>query len=157
MLRTTKNEDELKIKNVICFYVGDTEPILSAEEIKKKKEEDWTYQDYLTISCAEHKYNLVWLNKRYVQYSYEEGVININDETTDVHISLNKDNVKNTIIFQGQANDAVGVNYEGLMRAFEYMEFYMINTFDEIRMASDKMLSANLLSSSSVLFLGPFK
>ena len=150
MLRTTKNEDELKIKNVICFYVGETEPILSADEIKKKKEEDWTYQDYLTISCAEHKYNLVWLNKRYVQYSFDEDVININDESTDVHISLNKDNVKNTIIFQGQANDAVGVNYEGLMRAFEYMEFYMINTFDEIRMASDKMLSANLLSSVDI-------
>ena len=150
MLRITKNEDELKIKNVICFYVGETEPILSAEEIEKKKEEDWTYQDYLTISCSEHKYNLVWLNKRYVQYSYEEDVININDETTDIHISLNKDNVKNTIIFQGQANDAVGVNYEGLMRAFEYMGFYMINTFDEIRMASDKMLSANLLSSANI-------
>ena len=150
MLRITKNEDNLKIKNVICFYVGETEPILSAEEIKKKKETEWSYQDYLTISCDKHKYNLVWLNKRYVQYSFDKGVININDETTDVHISLNKDNVKNTIIFQGQANDAVGVNYEGLMRAFEYMEFYMINTFDEIRMASDKMLSANLLSSRNI-------
>ena len=76
MLRITKNEDNLEIKNVICFYVGETEPILSASEIKKKKETEWSYQDYLTISGDKHKYNLVWLNKRYVQYSFDKGIIN---------------------------------------------------------------------------------
>lgn len=54
MLRITKNEDELEIKNVICFFVSDTVPE-SIDEVKKKKEEDWTYQDYLTVSCDNHK------------------------------------------------------------------------------------------------------
>jgi len=149
MLRITKNTDKLEIKNVICFFVGDEVPA-KAEEVKKHKETDWSYQDYLTMSCAKHKYNLIWLHKRYVSYSFENDVININDEKTKVHISLNKDNIHDTIIFQGQANDEPGVNYIGLMRAFEYMEFYMLNTYDEIAMASDKIMSANLLSSKNI-------
>lgn len=149
MLRITKNEDELEIKNVICFFVSDTVPE-SIDEVKKKKEEDWTYQDYLTVSCDNHKYNLFWFNKKYVNYRLVDGVIDINDDKSDVHISLTKDNIKDTIIFQGQANDEPGSNYEGLMRAFEYMHFYMLNTFDEIRIASDKMLSANLLSAHNI-------
>ena len=149
MLRVTKNKDVLEIKNVICFFVGETVPS-KAEEVKKIKEDDWSYQDYLTMSCAKHKYNLIWLNKRYCHCILKDNIINIDDECTNVHISLNKDNVNDTIIFQGQANDEVGVNYETLMKAFEYMEFYMINTYDEIRMASDKILSANLLSSKNI-------
>ena len=47
-------------------------------------------------------------------------------------------------------SDEQGVNYEILLRAFEYMKFYMINTFDEIRIASDKILSANLLASKGI-------
>ena len=149
MLRVTKNEDNLEIKNVICFFVSDNAPE-SAKEVKKKKEKDWSYQDYLTMSCHKHGYNLTWLHKRHVSYQFKDGVINIDDNKYDVHVSLNKDNIKDTIIFQGQANDEPGVNYEGLLRAFEYMEFYMINTFDEIRIASDKMLSSNLLSAHNI-------
>ena len=149
MLRITKNEDMLEIKNVICFFVNETVPA-PASEVKKTKEEDWSYQDYLTICCDKRKYNLIWLNKRYVNFSFKNGVINIDDDKTNVHISLNKDNVKDTIILQGQANDEPGVNYEGLMRAFEYMHFYMLNTFDEIRIASDKALSSNLLSAHNI-------
>lgn len=149
MLRITKNEDKLEIKNVICFFVGEEVPS-SYDEVKKIKEEDWSYQDYLTMSCGKHKYNLYWFNKAFVQFQFDGEVINIDDPLTDAHISLDKDNIHDTIIFQGQANDEPGVNYEGLMRAFEYMHFYMINTFDEIRMASDKMLSANLLSSKDI-------
>ena len=149
MLRVTKNEDNLEIKNVICFFVSDTAPE-SAKEVKKKKEKDWSYQDYLTMSCHKHGFNLTWLHKRHVSYQFKDGVINIDDNKYDVHVSLNKDNVKDTIIFQGQANDEPGVNYEGLLRAFEYMEFYMINTFDEIRIASDKILSSNLLSAHNI-------
>lgn len=149
MLRITKNVDKLEIKNVICFFVSDTVPE-SVDEVKKKKEEDWTYQDYLTVSCDNHKYNLFWFNKKYVNYRLVDGVIDINDDKSDVHISLTKDNIKDTIIFQGQANDELGSNYEGLMRAFEYMDFYMLNTFDEIHIASNKMLSANLLSAHNI-------
>lgn len=150
MLRVTKNDDKLEIKNVICFFVGNDIPSLDAKKIKKTKEEDWSYQDYLTVACDELKYNLTWLNKETVQFTFAHDVININDELMDVHISLNKDNVHDTVIFQGQANDEPGVNYEGLLRAFEYMEFYMINTFDEISLASDKMLSSNILSSQNI-------
>jgi len=149
MLRITKNGDNLEIKNVVCFFVSNEVPA-PYEEVKKTKEEDWSYQDYLTVACHKLKYNLIWFNKKFVQCSFNGEVINVNDPTTDVHISFNKDNVKDTIIFQGQANDEPGVNYEMLMRAFEYMHFYMLNTFDEIRIASDKILSANLLSSKNI-------
>lgn len=149
MLRITKNGDNLEIKNVVCFFVAAEKP-LAYEEVKKLKEEDWNYQDYLTVACHKLKYNLIWFNKKYVQCTFNNDVINVNDPITDEHVSFNKDNIKDTIIFQGQANDEPGVNYEMLMRAFEYMHFYMLNTFDEIRIASDKILSANLLSSKNI-------
>lgn len=149
MLRITKNGDNLEIKNVVCFFVASEKP-LAYEEVKKLKEEDWNYQDYLTVACHKLKYNLIWFNKKYVQCTFNNGIINVNDTITDEHVSFNKDNIKDTIIFQGQANDEPGVNYEMLMRAFEYMGFYMLNTFDEIRIASDKILSANLLSSKNI-------
>lgn len=148
MLRITKNGDELNIKNVVCFFIG--EMPLPYDKISKLKEEDWSYQDYLTMACHKLKYNLIWLNKRYVQFSFNDNIIDVNDPISNIHISFNKENKNDTIIFQGQANDDPGVNYEGLMRAFEYFNFYMLNTFDEIRMASDKMLSANLLSSKNI-------
>lgn len=150
MLSILKNKTKLNIENIICFYVGIETKIDSSEELKKKKKEDWSYQDYLTESCANNKYNLIWLNKETVHYSYINNVINIDDDTTDIHISLNKKNIHDTIIFQGQANDNLQMNYEGLMRAFEYMGFYMLNTIDEIKIASDKYLSANLLSSQDL-------
>lgn len=149
MLRITKNGDNLVIKNVVCFFVGDTVPA-KYEEVAKTKEEDWSYQDYLTVACHKLKFNLYWFNKKYVQFSLNNGIINIDDPLTNVHVSFNRDNVKDTVIFQGQANDEPKVNYEGLMRAFEYLHFYMLNTFDEIRLASDKLLSANILSSKNI-------
>ena len=150
MLTWLKNTTKLDIQNVICFYVGLNTEISSASEVKSKNEKDWTYQDYLTASCDSHQYNLIWLNKATVHYTFINGVINIDDDSTDVHISLDKKNRHNTIILQGQANDDMPVNYEGLMRAFEYMKFYMINTVDEIKIASDKYMSANLLSSNNL-------
>ena len=149
MLRITKNGDNLEIKNVVCFFYTPEKP-LNYEKVIKLKEEKWSYQDYLTVACHNLGYKLIWFNKRYVQCSFENGVINVNDPISGEHISFNKDNKQDTIIFQGQANDNVGVNYEILMRAFEYLNFYMINTFDEIRIASDKILSANLLSSKNI-------
>ena len=149
MIRITRNGDNLEIKNVVCFFVSNEVPA-PYEEVKKTKEEDWSYQDYLTVACHKLKYNLIWLNKKFVQCIYKDDVISVDDPTTNVHISFNKDNVKDTIIFQGQANDEPGVNYEILLRAFEYMKFYMLNTFDEIRIASDKILSANLLASKGI-------
>jgi RimK family alpha-L-glutamate ligase len=150
MLTILKDTTKLEIKNVICFYVGFNTKISTAEELKSKKEEDWSYQDYLVDSCAKHEYNLVWFNKATVNYTLIDGVINIDDEITDNHISLTKDNIHDTIIFQGQANDDMDINYEGLMRAFEYMKFFMLNTVDEIKIASDKYLSANLLSAHNI-------
>ena len=149
MLRITKNGDDLKIKNVVCFFVTSEKP-MPYEEVIKMKETDWSYQDYLTVACHKLKYNLIWFNKKFVQCTFNNGIINVNDPLTNEHVSFNKDNIKDTIIFQGQANDEPGVNYEMLMRAFEYMKFYMLNTFDEIRIASDKILSANLLSSKNI-------
>lgn len=150
MLTLLKNTTKLKIQNVICFYVGFNKHISTAEELNDKKEEDWSYEDYLVASCDKHKYNLIWFNKATVNYSFENNVLNIDDEITNSHISLGKDNVHDTIIFQGQANDDMDINYEGLMRAFEYMGFFMLNTVDEIKLASDKYLSANLLSAHNI-------
>lgn len=149
MIRITKNEDELQIKNVICFYIGECIPE-KYKEISKKKKDGWSYQDYLTEACHKLKFNLVWLNKKYVEFYINDDKINIDDNFTDVHISLNKSNKNDTVIFQGQANDNPRKNYEGLMRAFEYFHFYMLNTFDEIRMASDKFLSSNLLKKHNI-------
>ena len=91
MLTILKDTTKLEIKNVICFYVGFNTKISTAEELKSKKEEDWSYQDYLVDSCAKHKYNLVWFNKATVNYTLIDGVINIDDEITDNHISLTKE------------------------------------------------------------------
>ena len=65
MLRITKNGDNLEIKNVVCFFVASEKP-LAYEEVKKLKEEDWNYQDYLTVACHKLKYNLIWFNKKFV-------------------------------------------------------------------------------------------
>ena len=117
MLHITKNGFNLDIKNVVCFFVSGETPA-SYEEVIKNNEEDWSYQDYLTVACHKLKYNLIWCNKRFVSCQFIDGIINIDDPTTNVHISFNKDNITDTIIFQGQANDEPGANYESLMRAF---------------------------------------
>ena len=74
MLTILKNTTKLEIKNVICFYVGFKTTISTADELKSKKEEDWSYQDYLVASCAKHEYNLIWFNKATVNYSFINGV-----------------------------------------------------------------------------------
>ena len=76
MLRITKNGDNLEIKNVVCFFVSSEVPA-PYEEVKKLKEEDWSYQDYLTVACHKLKYNLIWLNKKFVQCVYKDNVINM--------------------------------------------------------------------------------
>ena len=146
-----KNDTKLDIKNVICFYVGETDDSLSTyEELKHKKEADWSYQDYLTDACGKEGYNLMFLNKDKIEYSFKDGIISIFDIASDKRFSLNKENVHDTIIFQGQANEHIDSVYTGLMKAFEYMGFLMFNTVDEIKVASDKFLSSNLLSSKDI-------
>ena len=144
-----KNDTKLEIKNVICFYVGENK-VKSYDEAVKEKEEDWSYQDYLTICCHKRKLNLIWLNKATVRFTYSNHIISIDDSITDMHFSLKHSNIHDTIIFQGQANDDNKKNYIGLMRAFEYESFFMLNTIDEIIIASDKYLASNLLAKENI-------
>lgn len=146
-----KNDTKLEIKNVICFYVGEGNGVFNTyEELKKKKEEDWTYQDYLIAACGENNYNIIFLNKDKLEYTLENGVISIYNIVTDESFSLNKENTHDTIIFQGQANEHINSVYTGLMKALECMNFLMFNTINEINIASDKFLSSNLLSSKDI-------
>ena len=145
-----KNKTKLEIKNVICFYVGEHYSFDTYDELKHKKEGDWSYQDYLTDACGKNEYNLVFLNKDKIMYTFENGILSINDLLSDNKFSLNADNIHDTIIFQGQANEHINSVYIGLMKALEYMGFLMFNTIDEIEIASDKFLSANLLSSKDI-------
>ena len=144
-----KNDTKLTIKNVICFYVGSHKPA-SYDEVSKTKEKDWTYQDYLTMACHEKSYNLVFLNKDNIEYTYADDVISIYDLSSNIRFSINKDNVHDTIVFQGQANEHIDSVYTGLMKAMEYMGLLMFNTVDEIKVASDKFLSSNVLSSQGI-------
>lgn len=144
-----KNDTKLEVKNVICFYVGDKK-VKSYDEAIKEKEEDWSYQDYLTICCHKRKINLMWLNKSTVRFTYADHLISIDDDIMDKHFSLKHANIHDTIIFQGQANDDNKKNYVGLMRALEYEGFFMLNTIDEIIMASDKFLASNLLAQQDI-------
>lgn len=150
-MNNIKNDFDLNIKNVICFYVSEDKPD-SIKEVKKKKQSDWTYQDYLTAACDKYKYKLIFLNKYKVSFSITDGnTINIIDNNTkNVVFSLSKANVHDTIIFQGQANDNVSNNYLCLMQAFENFGFYIINTVDTIVTASDKYISSNLLSAHNI-------
>ena len=143
-----KNDTKLDVKNVICFYVG--EKPSNIDEVKHKKEKDWSYQDYLTDACDKEHYNLVFLNKDNIEYTYVDNVISIYNIDSDESFSLNKENVHDTIIFQGQANEHIDSVYCGLMKSLEYMGFLIFNTVDEIKTASDKFLSSNLLSSKGI-------
>lgn len=144
-----KNDTKLAVKNVICFYVGEKK-VKSYDEAIEEKEEDWSYQDYLTICCHKRKLNLVWLNKDTVRFTYKDHVISIDDDIMDKHFSVKHSNIHDTIIFQGQANDDNKKNYIGLMRAFEYEGFFMLNTIDEIIAASDKFIASNLLAKENI-------
>lgn len=143
-LHILKNTTKLEIKNIICFYV-DLERPASASEVKKTKQEDWTYQDYLTDCCDKRNINLIWVNKYALSFNYNNHVISIDSDYDNIHISLNKSNTHDTIIFQGQANDNTKCNYDGLLYALEYEGYLMFNTIDEINIASNKYLAYNLL------------
>ena len=145
-----QNDTKLEIKNVICFYVGKDKPESDIDKIKNTKQDKWSYQDYLTIACAKRKINCIWLNKHTVRFYIVGHLLSIDDDSTNMHFSLNNDNIHDTIIFQGQANDDNQKNYIGLMQALEKLGFYMINTINEIEVASDKYLAANLLSSYNI-------
>lgn len=142
-----KNTTKLNIKNVICFYITKEAPD-SIDIVKTKKETDWSYQDYLTSACDKKKYNLYWLNKNTVYYTNNETNIHIIDR--DLDFSLDKDNIKDTVIFQGQANDSIGKNYIGLMTAFELFGFYVINNINSIITASDKWLAYSWMKNIGV-------
>lgn len=150
MLNILKNDTKLEVSNVICFYVGSPDVIQTPAEIKKKKEADWTYQDYMVMACDEYEYQCIFINKEQLEYSYGDGIISIRDLASNIKFSLNKENVHDTIIFQGQANEHIDSVYCGLMKALEYMGFLMFNTVEEIKIASDKFLSSNLLSSKDI-------
>lgn len=143
-LHILKNTTKLEIKNIICFYV-DLERPSSVSEIKKIKQEEWTYQDYLTDCCDKRNINLIWLNKYALSFTYNDHNISIDSDYDNIHISLNKSNTHDTIIFQGQANDNTKCNYDGLLYALEYEGYLMFNTIDEINIASNKYLAYNLL------------
>lgn len=138
-----------EIKNIICFYTGSKQPS-DIEEAKAKKEEDLNYEDYLTLACDERGYKLVWLNKRYISFTYYDHVIDILDLMNNISFSLNHNNTENTIIFQGQSNDDMPDSYIQLMKSFELEGFTMFNTIDEINIASDKYRSSILLSSKNL-------
>ena len=111
----------INVKNVIYFYPGDEpKPI---EEVKKKKKEDWCYSDYLTDACDHNKYNLIKIYKYNVSYVLNDEIININDTNTNISISLTKENVKDTVIFQGQSNDDINSSYITLLNTFSYRVF----------------------------------
>lgn len=145
MISILKNDTKLEIKNVICFYVGG-EP----QKTVPKKQSDWSYQDWLTDACDKAGYHLTFVNKDTIEYEYANDAINVYDLSTGMKFSLSHDNIHDTIIFQGQANEHIDSVYTGLMKAFEYMGFLMFNTIDEIKTASDKFLSSNLLSSRDI-------
>lgn len=134
---------ELNVKNVIYFYPGNM-PVEYDEVIKKKKD-DWVYSDYLTEACHKHKYNLVKIYKYNISYSLNDGVININNTNENIFISLTKENINDTIIFQGQDNDDIDSGYITLLKTLEAYGFLLFNTIDEIEIASNKIFSANLL------------
>lgn len=139
---------EINIKNVIYFYPGNMPP--EYDEVKKKNKDEWTYSDYLTDACHTHNFNLVKIYKYNVSYSLNNGVININNTDEDIFISLTKENIYDTIIFQGQSNDDVDSGYITLLKTLEAYGFLLFNTIDEIEIASNKLFSANLLKLNDI-------
>ena len=135
-------------KNIIMF-VCETQ-LDNIDDIKKKKQEDYTYTDYLTMACDEFGYNAIFINKSGVTYNINDDIINIDDTIFDVHIKLTKENVEDTIIFQGQSNANLTTNYITLFKTLEFWGFLIYNPIDTIINASNKILSANLLSLHNI-------
>jgi len=142
-----------KIENVIIFVTVQTiisEGIHTPEELKTIKQDKWEYLDYLVDACDKNKYNLYVLTKSDVRYTIEKDKINIVDKFTNTKFSLTSDNVKNTIIFQGQANAVEYVIYDALFTWFENENYFVINNLQSIKTASDKFLSSSLLSKYNI-------
>lgn len=142
-----------KIENVIIFVTVQTiinEGIHTPEELKTIKQDKWEYLDYLVDACDKNKYNLYILTKSDVRYTIEKDKINIVDKFTNTKFSLTSDNVKNTIIFQGQSNAVEYVIYDALFTWFENENYFVINNLQSIKTASDKFLSSSLLSKYNI-------
>lgn len=139
-----------KIENVILFGYEDCGGAHTEEELKTLSEDDYTYIDYFKLACIKNKYNYYILGKIFVRYEYNEGILNIHDIQKNLSFSLNKENVKNTIIFQGQNNTGTNMSYNGLISAFEQLGFLIINPIKSIEIASNKFLSSSLLSIHNI-------
>lgn len=139
-----------KIENVIIFGYEDCGGAHTEDELKTLSEDDYTYIDYLKLACIKNKYNYYVLGKIFVRYEYNEGILNIHDIQKNLSFSLNKENVKNTIIFQGQNNTGTNMSYNGLISTFEQLGFLIINPIKSIEIASNKFLSSSLLSIHNI-------
>ena len=138
-----------KIQNVIVFITLESANH-TLEDVKKKKQKDWDYIDYLISACDEYKYNLYILSKDNVRYSFKNNVLNIDDMMTNTSFSLNETNTENTIIFQGQNNNNLPIVYVALMKLLYKLNFMLINPVNAIINASDKYLSSVIMSKYDI-------
>ena len=134
-----------KIQNVIVFITSKNS-LHTLSDVKKTKQKDWEYIDYLISACDEYKYNLYILSKDNVRYTYKNNVLNIDDMMTDTSFSLNETNTENTIIFQGQNNENLPIVYVALMKLLYKLNFTLFNPVNAIINASDKFLSSTILA-----------
>ncbi len=139
-----------KIENAILFGSADPAYIHSDEELTTISEDEYTYADYFKLACQKNKYNNYILSKGGVRYTIENDIINITDIKLNISFSLSKENIKNTVIFQGQNNSGNNMSYNGLISAFEEMGFLIINPIKSIEVASNKFLSSSLLSIHNI-------
>ena len=142
-----------KVENVILFMTVQTIAkfsIHTPEELKDIKREDYYYTDYLVEACDKRNIKLYVLTKSNIHYFYKDNTLNIYDSYLDVKFSLSDENVKNTIIFQGQSNKAERVAYDGLITMFENLGYFVINGLQAIKTASDKFLSASVMSRYNI-------
>ena len=138
-----------KIQNVIVFITLESANH-TLEDVKKTKQKDWTYIDYLISACDEYNYNLYILSKDNVRYSFKNNVLNIDDMMTNTSFSLNETNTENTIIFQGQNNNNLPIVYVALMKLLYKLNFMLINPINAIINASDKYLSSVIMSKYDI-------
>ena len=138
-----------KIQNVIVFITLESANH-TLEDVKKKKQKDWDYIDYIISACDEYKYNLYILSKDNVRYSFKNNVLNIDDMMTNTSFSLNETNTENTIIFQGQNNNNLPIVYVALMKLLYKLNFMLINPVNAIINASDKYLSSVIMSKYDI-------
>lgn len=142
-----------KIENVILFTAKasiEDKGVHTYEEVKNIDKDDYTYIDYVVRSCGDNNYRLYVLTKSHVHYTYINNTLNITDTFLNISFSLSSENVKNTVIFQGQSNAGSHIIYDGLMTLFEDLGYFVINNLKSIKTASDKFLSASVLSQHNI-------